>query len=217
MSHNNIARIADALERLARSQARIADAAETANIRRWDRGVAVYVNGSRHPVYGDAALAELDMLQDGAVVTEEFGNEWKADTVGWVCQCSHCLSDGRPFVYDGETRDWLREYGPMHITTDSTNGDAPEWPPGPFGYARLVRGAAEAAAGISDSPALLDGVNEGVVARIAWLDGAQERVARVLSGGLWDSLDDQDRADLLATGRAAAAAALPVRTGGDHE
>ena len=186
MSHNNIARIADALERLARSQARIADAAETANIRRWDRGVAVYVNGSRHPVYGDAALAELDMLQDGAVVTEEFGNEWKADTVGWVCQCSHCLSDGRPFVYDGETRDWLREYGPMHITTDSTNGDAPD-------------------------------VNEGVVARIAWLDGAQERVARVLSGGLWDSLDDQDRADLLATGRAAAAAALPVRTGGDHE
>ena len=210
------------LERIATALERIADHADQTRAADDDTRLVLEVAGSPHPLRGAAAVDALDEMPDGTRVWDDNGHYWEGTTgphgpMLWTCQCDACVAKanlpGAALMSD----ELLRGHGPVHISTDSTNGDALEWQPFPFGYARLVRGAAEAASGISDSPALLDGVNEGVVARIAWLDGAQERVARVLSGGLWDSLDDQDRADLLATGRSAAAAALPVRNGGDHE
>lgn len=205
------------LERIATALERIADHADQTRAADDDTRLVLEVAGSPHPLRGAAAVDALDEMPDGTRVWDDNGHDWEGTTgphgpMLWTCQCDACAAKANLPAAALMSEELLRWHGPVHMPQRF----APLRSVDLRGYARRVRAAARDAADVYGGPAE---PAEGDVDRLrgAWLDGAQERVARVLSGGLWDSLDDQDRADLLAMGRAAAAAALPVRTGGDHE
>lgn len=196
------------LERIATALERIADHADQTRAADDDTRLVLEVAGSPHPLRGAAAVDALDALPDGTRVWDDNGREWEGTTgphgpMLWACQCDACKAKANLLGAALISDELLRWHGPVHM---------PQW----FahlrsvdlrGYARRVRAAARDAADVYGGPAE---PAEGDVDRLrgAFLEAASERAARVLAGYMRGLPYDAARADLLAMGRAVAAAVV---------